>query len=270
VSTPHAALDAIERYYDGVPRAAARAERIGPFTLFVRTEPGFPYYARPTLGEHTFTPSDVARVRARQRELGVPQSFEWVAEVSPGLRPAIGAAGLAVHTHPLLVLSPSANRRLDPPPGADVRLVEPEDEKLGQIMAAAGLAFGHPGTASGPVGLAELAAASLPAEAAIQAQRQRLRAGLTVSAVAFIDGQPVASGSHQPLGRLTEIVGVGTLPAFRRRGLGAAVTARLVEDALRRNLEIVFLSADDDAVARVYARLGFERVATACIAEPPG
>jgi ribosomal protein S18 acetylase RimI-like enzyme len=263
-------LEAIERYYDGIPRAAARAEHIGPFTLFVRTAPGFPYYARPTLGEQTFTPGDVERVRARQRELGVPESFVWVAEVSPGLRLAVEAAGLAVHTHPLQVLNPSASPRPEPLPDVDVRLVEPDSEALGQMMAAAGLAFGHPGTTSGPVGLAELAAASLPSDAAIEAQRQRLRAGLTVTAAVFIDGHPVASGSHQPLGPVTEVVGVATLPAFRRRGLGAAVTARLVEDALRRKLDIIFLSAGDDAVARVYERLGFERLATACIAEPPG
>ena len=41
-------------------------------------------------------------------------------------------------------------------------------------------------------------------------------------------------------------------PARRRRGLGAAVTALLVEDAGWRAAETVFLSAGDDAVARVY------------------
>jgi hypothetical protein len=31
----------------------------------------------------------------------------------------------------------------------------------------------------------------------------------------------------------------------------------------------VFLSAGDDDIARIYARLGFRRFATALIAEPP-
>jgi hypothetical protein len=31
----------------------------------------------------------------------------------------------------------------------------------------------------------------------------------------------------------------------------------------------VFLTAQDDAVARVYQRVGFERVGTACVAEAP-
>ena len=39
-----------------------------------------------------------------------------------------------------------------------------------------------------------------------------------------------------------------------------------MRDARERGLETVFLSAQDDAVARIYERVGFERVGTACIA----
>jgi predicted GNAT family acetyltransferase len=120
--------------------------------------------------------------------------------------------------------------------------------------------------AVGDVGIAALAAARPDP---VESDRDRLRRGLTVTAAAFnADGDPVASGSHQPLQGLSEIVGVGTLPAFRRRGIAAALTALLVDDALRRRVETVFLSADDAAVARIYERIGFRRLATACIAEP--
>jgi predicted GNAT family acetyltransferase len=51
-------------------------------------------------------------------------------------------------------------------------------------------------------------------------------------------------------------------------GLGGAVTATLAREALRRGVQTVFLSASDDDVARVYARLGFQRIGTAMIAEP--
>jgi predicted GNAT family acetyltransferase len=68
---------------------------------------------------------------------------------------------------------------------------------------------------------------------------------------------------------VTEIVGVGTLPSFRRRGLAAAVVRLLIEDALRRGVETIFLSADDATVARLYAGLGFTEMATACAAEKP-
>ena len=87
-------------------------------------------------------------------------------------------------------------------------------------------------------------------------------------AVAFAGGQPVAIGSHQPIEDVSEIVGVGTLPAHRRKGIAAGLTAFLVEDALRRGVRTVYLSAGDAAVARLYERLGFRRVGTASIAEP--
>ncbi|MEV7064572.1 GNAT family N-acetyltransferase [Streptomyces collinus] len=78
----------------------------------------------------------------------------------------------------------------------------------------------------------------------------------------------LSAGQHQPLAGVSEIVGVGTLPAARRRGLACAVTAALGADARSRGAATVFLSAGDDDVARVYARLGFRRVGTALIAEP--
>jgi predicted GNAT family acetyltransferase len=78
----------------------------------------------------------------------------------------------------------------------------------------------------------------------------------------------LSSGQHNPLGDTTEIVGVGTLPAARRQGLAAAVTAGLLADAREHGATTVFLSAGDDDVARIYGRLGFTTVGTALIAEP--
>ena len=98
--------------------------------------------------------------------------------------------------------------------------------------------------------------------------RDRIRNGLTLPAVAEDEGGVLAVGSHQPVGDVTAIVGVATLPSARRRGLAALVTARLVQDARERGAEIVFIEAEDADVARIYGRLGFERVGTACIAEP--
>lgn len=96
----------------------------------------------------------------------------------------------------------------------------------------------------------------------------RILAGLTSVAAAVENGKALCAGQHQPVGPVSEIVGVGTLPTARRRGLALAVTAALIADARSRGVETVFLSAGDDDVARIYARLGFRRVATALIAEP--
>jgi ribosomal protein S18 acetylase RimI-like enzyme len=252
-------LPDLERYYDAVPRSAARVEEIGPFTVFVGTGQ-WPYYARPRLGEREFAPADVAAVRERQRELGVPEAFEWVHETTPALRDVIG---MEVLEAPLLVLDRSSWRAPEPPSGMTLRVLDADDPALAAARAVQHVAFGAAGTAAGPEGLTERDAAT--DEDGLDFTRERLRRGLSVMVVAEGEYGPAATGMHQPVDGVTEVVGVATLPSVRRQGLGGAVTGRLVEDALARGVETVFLSAGSDDIARVYARLGFRRVATACV-----
>lgn len=271
-----ALLDEIERYYDAVPRSSARVEDFGPLSLFVREGEGWPFYARPTLG-HTgpaVTAEDVLRVLARQRELGAPQAFEWVAEHDPLLRSAVEEAGLAVHEHPLLVLGPDEEPALPAPaPAAEVsvRVLTPGDPDLASATAVPHLAFGEPGTGLGLAGPDELALAAeqLAADGAVARIAGRIAAGRTVLAAAVQDGTALCAGQHNPVGTVTEVAGVGTLPSARRRGLGLAVTAALVAHARANGVRTVFLSAADEDVARIYRRAGFRPFATALIAEPP-
>ena len=77
----------------------------------------------------------------------------------------------------------------------------------------------------------------------------------------------LATGRTLPIEDVTEVMGVATLPAARRQGLGAAVTAALVDDARSRGVSTVFLTASSPDVARVYERIGFRRGATGFAAE---
>ncbi|MFE4976858.1 GNAT family N-acetyltransferase [Kitasatospora sp. NPDC056651] len=270
-------LDEIERYYDAVPRSAARTEDFGPLTLFVRKDDtGWQYYARPTLG-HTgpaATAEDVRRVLARQRELGAPEAFEWVAEQNPELRAAVEAAGLTVHEHPLLVLGPQDEPAPAPelPEHVEVRMLTADAPELAEAIAVPDLAFNAPGTAIGAAGAAELAekVAQLTTEGGTARIARRITDGLTAQAAALDAGTVVCSGQYNPVGAVGEVVGVGTLPSARRRGLGLAVTAALVAHARANGVRTVFLSASDEDVARIYRRAGFRGFATALIAEPAG
>lgn len=266
-------LDKLERYYDAVPRSGARVEDLGPLSLFIREGLGWPFYARPAPGwSGPVSAADVTRVRARQRELGIPESFEWVAETTPALRAAAEQAGLVVHEHPLMVLGPDVPAPAVPelPDGMVVRTVGPDDPVLPSALAAPHLAFADSGTRVGSAGVAELSEAvrSRADDGSVERAAARILAGLTCVAAAVEDRKALCAGQHQPVGTVSEIAGVGTLPAARRRGLALAVTAALTADARSRGVETVFLSAGDDDVARIYARLGFRRVATALIAEP--
>jgi GNAT superfamily N-acetyltransferase len=259
----------IDEFCDAVPRQRARAEEHGPLMLFVPVGPGWPYYARPRQGARPqITAADVRTVRARQRELGIPESFEWLRQTTPELAEAAAGAGLQVAAHPLLVL---AGLRPGPvlPAGVSVRVISPDEPDLGRIVAAPDVAFAHAGTSIGTAGPAErdkIAAGQDPSTIAML--RDRLAAGHSVLAAAFDRDGPLAAGSCQSAGAVAEITGVGTLPCASRRGLGAAVTATLAAAALAAGTQTVFLSASDDAVARVYEGLGFRRIGTAMIAEP--
>ncbi len=259
-------LDRIERYYDAVPRSGSRTEQIGPFTLFV-SKGGWPYYARPTLGQAwSFDIAAVERLRERQRELGVPEALEWVDEIAPDLLAVVRQSGLPVLECPLMVLH-------EPMPMAEaqdvmVRILGAEDPALAPAAAVATVSFAAGGVDVGSDGTRERdARVAAMTESELERRRDRVRRGLTVSAVAEDENGPLASGSHQPVDGVTEIVGVATLPAARRRGLGAAITAALVADAQQRGVDVIFLSAGSEAVARIYERVGFRRIATACIAE---
>jgi ribosomal protein S18 acetylase RimI-like enzyme len=260
-------LGRIERYYDTAPRAASRVEELGPFTLFVGTGP-WPYYARPRLGAAgAAAPTDVMAVRARQRELGVPEAFEWVADTTPSLALAAAEAGLRVHHHPLLVLDEP--RRVVAPAGVEVGLLDADDIALDAVQAVIRLGFGEPGTAVGTAGPVERDALSEAEATSTPFVRRMLHEGHIVKGAAWDDTGPLAGGSAIPRGEVAEIAGIGTLPVARRRGIGAAVTAVLVDACVKLGVTTIFLSAADDAVARIYERAGFRRAAMACIAEPP-
>jgi ribosomal protein S18 acetylase RimI-like enzyme len=252
-SADHALLDRLERYYDAVPRTAADVVESGPFTLFV-ARGGWPYYARPRLGDaDAITPGDVRILRELQVARGVPETIEWVPATTPGLGAAAVGAGLTVSEYPLMVL---ADRTPAPTPtGFDVRLLEADDPALLAVLTAVHRGFGSDGG---------------PDEVEVAQVRSRIGAGHQVVAGAFAeDGTPVGGGAHQPVGDVTELVGIAVLGEFRRRGLGAALTDTLVEDAVAAGVDVVFLSAGDDAVARTYSSVGFRSISTAAAASPP-
>jgi predicted N-acetyltransferase YhbS len=134
----------------------------------------------------------------------------------------------------------------------------------------AAIAFAHPG---GPADVREAPLDTSPAaQARTAVLRERIATGRTVMMVAVENGEPVAVGSHQPVDidgtEVSEVVGVATLPRLRARGLGAGLASALVEHA-RETADLVFLTAGDDDVARIYERVGFARLATTGVAEPP-
>ncbi len=278
-------LAQLEAFFDAVPRGRASAEEYGGLVLFVPDGQGTGFYGRPRPDGPPATAADIAELRERQRELGLPEALEWVHDLNPTLIGLAQESGLGVLRAPLMVLDPTAlpappDNRPDPDtpdaqPEPTVRLILPGThtfaEDLAAVDAVAAVGFAAPGTGGGDAGSADRDAANVPFSGErLRAEAARLEAGLSARAVAETADLGIAAcGRYQRAGDVVEIIAVATLPAARGRGLASAVTMTLAHHALADGARVVFLSAAADAVARIYAKLGFRRIGTACIAEPP-
>jgi ribosomal protein S18 acetylase RimI-like enzyme len=77
---------------------------------------------------------------------------------------------------------------------------------------------------------------------------------------ARIGGRLVGAGESTTVDHVIGVFGIATLPAFRRRGIGAALSAYLLEDRAG-DADLAFLDASELGLG-VYRRLGFEITST--------
>jgi GNAT superfamily N-acetyltransferase len=77
--------------------------------------------------------------------------------------------------------------------------------------------------------------------------------------VGYQDGQPVTSGLGLRTGTTIGIYNIATVESARRRGYGAAMTMRIVDDGGAEGCEVAILQASEMGQP-VYERLGFRTV----------
>ena len=76
--------------------------------------------------------------------------------------------------------------------------------------------------------------------------------------MAYIDGIPVGSGMLTlPISGCSELAGICTLENYRGRGVATQVVAHLLRIAQSCGITLAYLTAADDAAARIYMRAGF-------------
>ena len=77
--------------------------------------------------------------------------------------------------------------------------------------------------------------------------------------VGYADGTPVVSGLGWRTGRTIGVYSIATSPSARRRGFGAAMTARVVADGVAAGCDAAALQASEMG-RPIYERLGFRAV----------
>jgi GNAT superfamily N-acetyltransferase len=129
-------------------------------------------------------------------------------------------------------------------PGLRVRAAGPDD--LASVVAVDAAAFeGDPETEAPWI-------------------RPHLDAPAATVALAELDGVAVGTAyvlrSDGRAGPAAYLAGVAVLGPARGRGVAAAMSTWLLQDALARGSHVAHLHPDTDAASRLYARLGFDEV----------
>lgn len=182
------------------------------------------------------------------RERGLRPRLEFAPDAAPAVEPALRRAGFRTEAvHEYLVCTPATLTAPGPRSGSDSAPVDVDcpvtDADYTTLDAALSEAFSGE-FAPSPEGAARL--------------RRTAQGGGAVRFVRAVGGG-CAGGAlcSAPAEGTAELAGVGTVPAYRGRGIAAAVTYALTATMLGRGARTVWLEYSGEGSRRVYERVGF-------------
>ncbi|MFJ8918372.1 GNAT family N-acetyltransferase [Streptomyces sp. NPDC102415] len=236
---------AIQNYARTLTLRSPDHYRVGPFT--VRHNPSwelkFANYAIPDQGAEP-TARDIADLVEAFRAHDRLPRLEFLPAWAPAVEPALLAAGFTVENR-APVLACTADGLLTPKPVDGLRVAEPvTDAEFTSAAAVQHTGFGGEGG---------------PDDGEIAWLRGATEGG-GVSALATVDGLPAgAGGCSVPVDGIGELAGLAVAGTFRRRGVGAALSAWLTRTAFERGFHAVWLEPGGPDVERIYAGIGYRR-----------
>jgi GNAT superfamily N-acetyltransferase len=226
-------------------RTRPKVLEIGPFVAGLDPDTENPYinYASPQPGV-PITAADVTALIAGFTGAGRKPRLEYVASCAPELESLLVAAGFTVEERNQYLICPPERLNAHPVPEG-LMLEEPAtDPDRAGVVAAQNAAFGD-----------------LPAErpeAAVARIRRTQERGGVVLGARTADGEWVGGGlGVAPSDGVSEVAGIAVVERFRRRGLGAAISAGIAGRLFERGVTIAWLEASGDDSWRVYERVGF-------------
>jgi GNAT superfamily N-acetyltransferase len=241
---PVSDADRLQSFLRKAAAAGREAARVPPFTAFFHPSEKLTFlnYA---IADRAAAPSAAAVAELRRAFLArerVPR-LEWLEEAAPRLAPALAAAGMREELcTPFMACAPT--ELLAPRPALDVAAAAVTDADVRELVDLQRVAFGQE----------PLAPDAQPPDP------RRFGGG---AVLARVSGEPVAAASWtNVIDGVSEIIGVATAAAWRRRGLGGLVTAAAASNAFAAGAELCVLSPGGETAQRVYAHAGFRRVAT--------
>ena len=220
--------------------------RVGPFLCRFNPSWSSPFanYAIPD--DHA-EPSreDISALIAAFRQQDRKPRLEYLPACAPAVEKALLAAGFEVEDRPpVMACAPRHLEAPAPVPGLEFREARSDDD-LDELFAIQHRAFEEPGDPEPGAGSG--------------ARRIYQNGGIVV--LAMFRGEAAGGGScSAPVDGMTELTGVAVADRFRRRGIGAAISAYVTSRAHRRGYHLVWLEPADDSVERIYAGIGYRTI----------
>ncbi|MFH9606385.1 GNAT family N-acetyltransferase [Streptomyces sp. NPDC017448] len=237
---------AVQEYARALALRSPSHYRVGPFT--VRHNPGwelkYANYAIPDRETEPTADEVAALVDAFGEHERLPR-LEFLPAWAPAVEPALLAAGFTVENRaPLLACVPEGLGT--PRPVDGLRIAVPAtDAEFTEAARVQHHGFGGEGDP----------------DAGMAQWLRDAAAGDGVAALAVLDGAPAAAGGCSPaIDGLSELAGLAVAAPFRRRGVGAALSAWLTRRAFDQGCRTVWLEPGGPDVERVYAGIGYRRI----------
>ena len=226
--------------------AAGRStEQVGPFLATFSADSANPFlnYAIPDDGALPSS-SDVDALTGAYRRRDLLPRVEFLADTAPAAEQALLAAGWSVERRiPVMLCPPGTAVAVPSPAGIELVVPDTDDEARG-LLTAQHEAFGQP--------------PEVPAGAVDRTLTQLRAGGFAVLARDAVTGEPAGGGVAEAIvDGTTEVGGIGVRSAFRRRGIGAALTAFLTAAVHDAGARTVFLTPAGVPEQRMYARIGY-------------
>ncbi len=233
----------------GTPARIASLEVGGGRALF--SKPGSPLNKVLGLGLSGPVSDDAfAEIERFYRERGCPAQIELCPLAHFDVPSRLCARGFvlqAFETQLARSMGPTAAGR----PEVRVELAGPDQDGLWARTVAAGFVAADPHVGGGPEH--ETFTTEQMMEMMAQFQHPSIRRYL-----AWVDGKPAGGGSSWIHDRVLGVAGTSTLPAFRRRGVQAAIAIQAMEDAVDEVDTVTATTAPGSISQRTFERVGFQ------------
>jgi GNAT superfamily N-acetyltransferase len=213
--------------------------------ILVATGRALPFFNAAAVTRVAGDPAEaLARTRAFFKQHGLRFMLSATGTAAEAMAPVMDAAGPRFEPSNRMLLAPPAGEPR-PVPGLEVRPVE-DLEALRDYVET--MTAGFEG--------------DLPWAAPEMLQDDRLlRVPDLTHYLGFMDGRPVATAMRFTIQRVAHIANVSTIPAYRRRGIGEAITWRTVLDGRAEGCLAAYLQASEMGFP-IYQRMGFRHVVT--------